>query len=90
MSEATDVVDRQIAAFRNRDLERFLGFYAADVVFGEPGELPEQRCAYPAKSPCRYSFANSSITGHEPARRGWWVQPVLAAGVPWRGHNNPG
>ena len=31
MSEATDVVDRQIAAFRNRDLERFLGFYAADV-----------------------------------------------------------
>jgi hypothetical protein len=31
MSEATDVVDRQIAAFRDRDLERFLGFYAADV-----------------------------------------------------------
>jgi len=31
MSEATDVVDRQIAAYRDRDLERFLGFYAADV-----------------------------------------------------------
>jgi hypothetical protein len=31
MSEATDVVDRQIAAFRDRDLERYLGFYAADV-----------------------------------------------------------
>jgi hypothetical protein len=31
MSEATDVVDRQIAAFRDRDLERFLGFYAADI-----------------------------------------------------------
>ena len=31
MSEATDVVDRQIAAFRGRDLERFLGFYAADI-----------------------------------------------------------
>jgi hypothetical protein len=29
--EATDVVDRQIAAFRDRDLDRFLGFYAADV-----------------------------------------------------------
>ncbi len=28
MSEATDVVDRQIAAFRDRDLERFLGCYA--------------------------------------------------------------
>jgi hypothetical protein len=31
MSEATDVVDRQIAAFRARDLERFLGCYATDV-----------------------------------------------------------
>jgi hypothetical protein len=31
MSEATDVVDRQISAFRDRDLERFLGLYAADV-----------------------------------------------------------
>jgi hypothetical protein len=31
MSEATNVVDRQIAAFRDRNLERFLGFYAADV-----------------------------------------------------------
>jgi len=31
MSEATDVVDRQIAAYRDRDLERFLGFYAADI-----------------------------------------------------------
>ena len=31
MSEATDVVDRQITAFRDRDLERFLGFYVADV-----------------------------------------------------------
>jgi hypothetical protein len=31
MPEATDVVDRQIAAFRDCDLERFLGSYAADV-----------------------------------------------------------
>jgi hypothetical protein len=31
MPEATDVVDRQIAAFRDRDLERLLGFYAAWV-----------------------------------------------------------
>jgi uncharacterized protein (TIGR02246 family) len=31
MSEATDVVDRQIAAYRDRDLERFLGCYAADT-----------------------------------------------------------
>ena len=31
MSEATDVVDRQVAAYRDRDLERFLGCYAADV-----------------------------------------------------------
>ncbi len=31
MSETTGVVDRQIAAFRDRDLERFLGFYAAGV-----------------------------------------------------------
>ena len=31
MSEAGDVVDRQIAAFRDRDLERFLGFYATGV-----------------------------------------------------------
>ena len=31
MGEATEVVDRQIAAFRDRDLERFLGCYAAGV-----------------------------------------------------------
>ena len=31
MSEATDVVDRQVAAYRDRDLERFLACYAADV-----------------------------------------------------------
>ena len=31
MPEATDVVDRHIAAFRDRDLDRFLAFYAADV-----------------------------------------------------------
>ena len=31
MSEATDLVDRQVAAWRDRDLERFLGFYAPDV-----------------------------------------------------------
>jgi hypothetical protein len=31
MPGTTDVVDRQIAAFRDRDLERFLGFYAAGV-----------------------------------------------------------
>jgi hypothetical protein len=31
MSEATDVVDAQITAFRDRDLERFLGFYSANA-----------------------------------------------------------
>jgi len=31
VSDATDVVDRQIAAFRDRDLERYLGFFSADV-----------------------------------------------------------
>jgi hypothetical protein len=31
MSEAIEVVDRQVAAFRDRDLERFIGCYAADV-----------------------------------------------------------
>jgi hypothetical protein len=31
MPEATEVVDRQIAAFRDRDLERFVGCYAAGV-----------------------------------------------------------
>lgn len=31
MSEATDVVDRQVAAYRDRDLERFLACYAADM-----------------------------------------------------------
>ena len=31
MSEATEVVDRQIAAFRDRDLERFLRCYAAGI-----------------------------------------------------------
>jgi uncharacterized protein (TIGR02246 family) len=32
MPETTDVVDAQIAAYRNRDLERFLGCYSPDVV----------------------------------------------------------
>jgi uncharacterized protein (TIGR02246 family) len=31
MSEVTNVVDRQVAAYRDRDLERFLACYAADV-----------------------------------------------------------
>jgi hypothetical protein len=31
MSEATDLVDRQLAAARDRDLDRFLSFYAEDV-----------------------------------------------------------
>jgi hypothetical protein len=31
MSEATDVVDRQVAAYRDRDLKRFLGCYAPGV-----------------------------------------------------------
>jgi hypothetical protein len=31
MSEATDVVDRQLAAYRDRDLESFLACYAAHV-----------------------------------------------------------
>ena len=31
MSDATDLVDRQIAAYRARDLEAFLSFYAPDV-----------------------------------------------------------
>ena len=31
MSEATDVVDLQVAAYRDRDLERFLACYAGGV-----------------------------------------------------------
>jgi hypothetical protein len=31
MSEATDLVDRQLAAGRDRDLDCFLSFYAEDV-----------------------------------------------------------
>src|SRR6516164_756051 len=31
MSDATDLVDRQIAAYRDRDLAGFLSFYAEDV-----------------------------------------------------------
>jgi uncharacterized protein (TIGR02246 family) len=31
MSEVTDVVDRQVTAYRDRDLERFLACYAPDV-----------------------------------------------------------
>jgi len=31
MSDATDLVDRQIGAYRARDLEQFLSFYAEDV-----------------------------------------------------------
>ncbi len=31
MGDVTEVVERQIAAFRDRDLERFLGCYAAGV-----------------------------------------------------------
>ena len=31
MPEPTDVLDRQVAAYRDRDLERFLACYAADV-----------------------------------------------------------
>ena len=31
MPDATEVVDRQVAAFRDRDLERFVGCYAASV-----------------------------------------------------------
>lgn len=31
MSDATDLIDRQIAAYRARDLDAFLSFYAADV-----------------------------------------------------------
>lgn len=32
MSQTTDVVDAQIAAYRDRDLDRFLGYYAPGVV----------------------------------------------------------
>ena len=35
MSEATDLVDAQVAAYGERDLERFLGFYAEDVKVGD-------------------------------------------------------
>jgi uncharacterized protein (TIGR02246 family) len=31
MSEATDLVDRQVAAYQARDLDAFLGFYAKDI-----------------------------------------------------------
>jgi hypothetical protein len=32
MSQSTDVVDAQISAYRNRDLEAYLGYYSPDVV----------------------------------------------------------
>ncbi len=32
MSDTTDVVDAQVAAYRDRDLERFLGYYAPGAV----------------------------------------------------------
>jgi hypothetical protein len=32
MPRTIDVVDAQIAAYRNRDLEAFLGYYSPDVV----------------------------------------------------------
>jgi hypothetical protein len=32
MSEKSDLIDEQVAACRERDLERFLGYYAADTV----------------------------------------------------------
>jgi hypothetical protein len=35
MSEATDLIDRQISAFRDRDLESFLNCYAQDVKIGD-------------------------------------------------------
>jgi hypothetical protein len=38
MSEATDVVDRQVAAYRDRDLERFLACYSADVMEAMRGQ----------------------------------------------------
>lgn len=31
MSDTADLVDAQVAAYRDRQLERFLGFYSADV-----------------------------------------------------------
>jgi hypothetical protein len=31
MSDTTDLVDRQIAAYQERDLDAFLAFYAKDV-----------------------------------------------------------
>lgn len=37
MAEPTDLVDRQIAAFRDRDLERFLSCYAEDVTIRDFG-----------------------------------------------------
>ena len=31
MSDTADLIDAQVAAYRSRHLERFLGFYSADV-----------------------------------------------------------
>ena len=46
MSEATDVVDRQVAAYRDRDLERFLACYAADVKVKDFDGLEAMRGQY--------------------------------------------
>jgi uncharacterized protein (TIGR02246 family) len=40
MSEVTDLIDAQVAAFRDKDLERFLNCYAADVtIFSGDGQV---------------------------------------------------
>jgi hypothetical protein len=40
MSEATDLIDAQIAAYRDKDLERFLSYYAPDVTIrGGDGQV---------------------------------------------------
>jgi hypothetical protein len=40
MSDVTDLIDAQVAAFRAKDLERFLSCYAADVtIHGGDGQV---------------------------------------------------
>jgi hypothetical protein len=43
MCEATDVVDRQVAAYRDRDLERFLACYAAGWAHSRRHPAPVRR-----------------------------------------------
>jgi hypothetical protein len=73
MSDATDVVDAQIEAFRAKDVERFLSYYADDVsvvlfdgtpMFKDKEVMREQYGKLFADSPdLRVTIANRATAG---------------------------